>query len=65
MIHISKGQVLLIYLSLINSLFLHDMLCGSLGVIKFDIELVAIYSIENIHLLLNFKMSYAQLGGCH
>ena len=38
-------------MALLNFIRLHDVLCGSLGVIKFDIELVISYVFENIHLL--------------
>ena len=34
---------------------LHDMLCGSLGVIKFDSELVVLYFFENLLFLLILK----------
>jgi len=43
-------------------MYLHDMLCGSLGVIKFDIELVVMYLFENIHLLLILKYFVHYLG---
>ena len=42
-------------MALFNSLCLHDMLYGSLGVIKFDIELVVLYFFENLVLLLILK----------
>jgi len=32
-----------------NLMYLHDMLSGSLGVIKFKVELVVMYFFENIH----------------
>ena len=41
---------------------LHDMLCGSLGVIKLDVELVVMYFFENIHLLLILKFIVHYLG---
>ena len=42
-------------MTIINSMCLHDVLCSSLGVIKFDVELVVMYFFENIHLLMMLK----------
>ena len=53
--HISQCEVMPIYLALLNFMCLHDMLYGSLGVIKFDIELVVLYFLENLLLLLILK----------
>ena len=41
---------------------LHDLLCGSLGVIKFEIELVVSYVFENIHLVLLLNCLARYLG---
>jgi len=58
-----KSEVLSVHLALLNLTCLHDVLCGSLGVIKFAIELLIIYFFENIHLLLVLKclVHYLQL----
>ena len=40
---------------------LHDVLCGSLEVIKFDIELVVMY-FENVHLLVILEYVVYYLG---
>jgi len=40
------------HLALFHSMCLHDMLCGSLGVIKFDIELIVAYFFENLLVLI-------------
>ena len=42
-------------------MYLHDVFCGSLGVIKFDIELVDLYFFEN--LLLLFLKSFVHYLG--
>ena len=52
MIHISQSEILLVCLVLFNSMCLHDMVCGSLGVIKFDIKLVVSYFFKNLLLLI-------------
>ena len=41
---------------------LHDVLCGSLGVIKFDIELVMSYFFKNLLFLLILKCFMCHLG---
>ena len=41
---------------------LHDMLCSSLGVIKFDIELVILYFFENLLFFLILKCFVHYLG---
>jgi len=51
-----------VHLALFNFMCLHDILYGSLEVIKFDIELVVIYFFENIHLLLFLKCFVHYLG---
>jgi len=43
-------EVLPVYVAPVSSICLHDMLCGFLGVIKFNIELIVPYFFENIHL---------------
>jgi len=50
-----QSEVVPVHLALLNFMCLHDMLCGSLGVIKFVIELVVMYTFENIHVLLILK----------
>ena len=52
MFHISKSEVPPVHLALLNLMCLYDMLCGSLGVIKFDIKLVVLYFFENLFLLI-------------
>ena len=47
-----KSDVLPIHMALLNSMCLHDILCGSFVVIKFDIELVVLYFFENLPLLI-------------
>jgi len=42
-------------MALLNSMRLHDMHYGSLGVIKFDMELVVFCFFENLLLLLILK----------
>ena len=44
-----------IHLHLLNSMCLYDMLCSSLGMIKFDIASMVSYLFENIHFLLILK----------
>jgi len=61
-IHISKSEVLPVHLALINSTCLHDMLCGSLGIIKFDIELVVLYFFQNLFLLIILECLARYLG---
>ena len=48
--------------SLYNSMCLHDTLCGSAGVIKFDILLVVVYFFENVYLLLILNCLACYLG---
>jgi len=36
-------------------MYLHDVFYGSLGMIKFDVELMVIYFFEKIHLFLILK----------
>ena len=62
MFHISQGEVLLVHLALPNLICLHDMLCGSLGVIKFDVKLVVLYFFENLLFLLILKCFMHYLG---
>ena len=50
--HFSLSEVLPVCLAVINSMCLHDVHCGSLGVIKFDIEFVVSYLFENLSLLI-------------
>jgi len=50
-----RSEVLLVHLALFHSMCLHDMLCGALGVIEFDIELVVTCFLENLPLLLLMK----------
>jgi len=50
-----KSEALSDGLALFHYMCLCDVLCGSLGVIKFDIWLVASHFFKNIHLLLIFK----------
>jgi len=59
--HISQKWGLPIYSALPNLIYLHDVLYGSLGVIKFDIELVVPYFFEN-QLLLILKCLACYLG---
>jgi len=60
----SKSVVRPIYLALFHSMCLRDVLFGSLGVIKFDVELTVVYIVESIHLLLILKC-IAHYLGCH
>ena len=48
-------------MALLNSMCLHDVLCDSLGLAKFDIEFMVSYFFE-IRLLFDFEMSYALFG---
>ena len=49
-------------MALLNLMRLHDMLCGSLGVIKFDIENVVLYFFEKVLLHLILKCFVHYLG---
>ena len=62
MITFPKSEVLPVHLALLNSMCLHHMLCGSLGVIKFDIKLVVLYVFKNLPLLLIWKCLARHLG---
>jgi len=55
-------EVLPVHLALFHLMCLHDMLCGSLGVIKFDIELVILYFFKNLLILLILKWIVYYLG---
>ena len=57
-----KSEVLPVYLALFNSMCSHDVLCCSLEVIEFDVELMILYFFENIHLLLILKCILHYLG---
>ena len=57
-----QSEVLPIYLALPNVMYLHYVLCGSLGVNKFDIELVVSYFFENLLFLLILKCIVRYLG---
>jgi len=57
-----KSEVLPVHLALLNLMCLCDMLCSSLGVIKFDIELVELYFFENLLFLLILKCFVNYLG---
>jgi len=50
-----RTEVLPVHLALFHLMCLHDMLCGSLGVIKFDIKLVILYFFQNLLILLILK----------
>jgi len=50
--HIAQSEALPVHLAQINSMCLHAMLCGSLGVIKFNIKLVVLYFFEKLLFLL-------------
>ena len=52
MLYISQSEVVPVHLALLNFICLHDMLCGSLGMIKLDIGLVVLYFFENLLLLI-------------
>jgi len=51
----SQIEVLPFHLALFNFMCLHNMLCGSLGVINFDVELGVLYLFENLLILLILK----------
>jgi len=57
-------MILPVYLALFHSMFLRDVLYGSLGMIKFDVEHMAVYFIESIYPLLILKYIVHYLG-CH
>jgi len=62
-VHISpKSQVLPARLALLNLISLHDMLCGSLGMVKFEIALVVLYFFKNVLFLLTLKCFVHYLG---
>ena len=58
----SQIEVLPFHLALFNFMCLHNMLCGSLGVIRFDIKLVVLYFFRNVLLLLILKFLAHHLG---
>jgi len=58
----SKSEVLPVHLALLNLMCLHDIICDFLGVIKFDIELVALHFFENLLFLLILKCFVHYLG---
>jgi len=60
-IHISQSGALLGHFALLYFICLHDVLCASLGVIKFQIKLAVLYFFENL-LLLILKCFASYLG---
>lgn len=50
-----KSEVLSVHLALFDSMCLRNVLCGSLGMIKFDFELVVSYFFDNLLLFLILK----------
>ena len=49
-------------MALLNLMYLHDMLCGSLGGDQVDIEIVVLYFFENLLFLLILKCTVHYLG---
>jgi len=52
----------LVHLALLNYVYLYNVLCDSLDVIKFDIRVVVSYFFKNIHPLLILKCLVYYLG---
>jgi len=57
-----KGDILSVNIALLTFMYLHDVLCGSLGAIKLDIELWCYNFFKNIHPLLISKYLVYYLG---
>ena len=61
----SKSEALLVYLSLLNSMCLYDVLYGSLAVIKFVTRFMGLHCFQNIFTFFWFWNILCTIWGCH